>query len=190
MSGQGKRVSELPKELQGFFAPQGGVKEPNEPVYSKFTPSFTFDYMMFERILEHGWYKDLEALRKYLKAAVGYYWDMNVFRFSDIYGHEYSFGVCLGAGKQLGKDTVTIFSATGSHNLGTFLIEPGVTKKLLKIAEKYTEGFCACSLCGEMIKKVDIAGSYFGGCYCVSCWETGYQGHESMKAVEARESYN
>jgi len=191
MSGQGKKRSELPKELLGFFEPVGGIKLDTElSLFSKFTPLFTFDYMMLEQILEHRWYKDLEALRKYLKTAVGYYWDSNVFRFSDIYGHEYSFSIYLGTGKKLDEDTVTIFSATGTHNLGTFLIEPSITKKLLKIAEEYTKGFCACSLCKSKMKIADIAGSYFGGRYCKRCWEEGYEGKESMKTIEARESYD
>lgn len=181
MRGKGKTAKELELKVRGFY-----YEDNQDSWFSRFTPSYTFDYLAFGRLINTGLYKNLEELRKYLKEATGYYWDNNVFRFSNIYGTEFAFSINL----DKNGDTITVFSATSDHNLRNWQIAPGVVDEILKTADMFTMGKCLCSLCREEMKLVDIAGAYYGGRFCKRCWEEGYKRSESMKAVEARESYN
>ncbi len=171
-----------PENLKCFFYKDAY----SEGMFTNFVTSYTFNYIHFQKLIESKDYLFLGELRKFLKEIIGEYWDNNPFRFSNIYGTEFEFQIS----NNKDGNYIVIFSSTGDHNLGAYPIVPGVVKQILIAADDYTHGFCKCSLCQEKIKIIDITGSYFGGRYCKRCWEEGYKGRESMKTVEARESYN
>jgi hypothetical protein len=170
-----KKLEDIPENIRCFY------RTDQYGAYCKFETKYVFNYMDFVSLFETGNYKNLEELRVYLKGFVGNYFDNNPFYFSNIYGDTFSFLVF---------DTISIFAENGQYNLGTYDLSSSGAAVALAVADKYTKGYCNCSMCGEEIKIVDIAGSYFGGRYCSRCWLEGYQGKESMKSVEARENHN
>jgi hypothetical protein len=170
-----KKLEDIPENIRCFY------RTDKYGAYCKFETKYIFNYMDFITMIENGNYKNLEELRVYLKGFVGNYFDNNVFYFSDIYGETFSFLI---------YDKISLFTGTGSHNLGVYDLSKDGAREAVKVAERYTAGFCKCSMCGEEIEIAKIAGGYFGGRYCSRCWLEGYQGREAMKAVEARETYN
>jgi hypothetical protein len=89
---------------------------------------------------------------------------------------------------------ITVWNETGGTTLGNFKIK-SINKEtdkleykdlevIIDVCRKYVQGVVKCSACKTEIKKEEIAGRYFAGIYCKTCWETKY------KAIEARETYN
>ena len=169
------QIETIPENIRPFY------RTDKYGAYCKFETKYIFNYIDFVKLFETGDYKNLEELRKYLKGLVGNFYDNNVFYFSNIYGQDFSFLV---------YDNISIFAENGQHNLGTYDLSVTGARVALAVADKYTKGYCNCSMCSEEIKIVDIAGQYFGGRFCKRCWFDGWNGHEAMQEVEGRETYN
>src|ERR1035437_4254706 len=100
-----KKLEDIPENIRCFY------RTDKYGSYCKFETKYVFNYMDFISMVENGNYKNLEELRKYLKGFVGNYFDNNVFYFSDGFGEVFSFFI---------HDKISLFTGTGSHNLGTY----------------------------------------------------------------------
>ena len=87
---------------------------------------------------------------------------------------------------------VNVWDSSGNAALGswTFTQNPNkpmnedIQREIKDVCSLYYNGQIHCSECGKLIELNDIAGSYFAGRYCKTCWETKW------KAREAAENYN
>lgn len=57
-------------------------------------------------------------------------------------------------------------------------------KWITNITEDYCNDIVYCSDCRKKIKKSEIAGHFYSGIYCETCWEREY------KELEAKENYD
>jgi len=158
---------------------------------SNLTPAIIFNYMDFRKLLMSDdiakLCDDLEELRGYVADAVGFKWGNGFFRFSNIFGNEYTF---LITGNHKGW-RLAVWDHHGGASIATTSIpkdskERGeVITKVLKATERHTVGYIQCSACKE---EVPIATAnkhaYFAGRYCDTCWDSKY------KQLEANENYN
>lgn len=66
----------------------------------------------------------------------------------------------------------------------TDILTPRIYNKMVQEAEMYDKGFIRCSQCREYIRRRSIAGGFYAGVYCESCWEG------SVKERAACENYD
>lgn len=86
-------------------------------------------------------------------------------------------------------DQLYIWANNGCTSIGHYDdIKDKSIEELVDIVEtdisNYLNGYIKCSDCGKLIKKAEVAGTYFAGSYCKDCWEGKW------KAIEAKETYD
>ena len=158
-----------------------------------------------------SWYEGEETvIAKKLKHAVGSHWDNNRLRFIDRRSNIFSLqirsvnalrgapilsglpGVEYSDGKSINVWQVYLWDGAGERSLGTVMLvsppdkplPPDAAQYIVDRVEMYDAGKIHCSGCDVVISINEVAGRYFAGSYCKTCWETKW------KAVEARETYD
>jgi len=154
------------------------------------------------RSVPFSWFlSELEDIRKACKTLVGYRYDNSHYRIRSISGQEYSF-MFVKAPFVTNKFSINVWDARGGANIldepfcpdsqGKIPIE--IVLQIEKMIGMWEKGEALCCDCESKIKyPQDVAGRYFAGFYCASCWlgNTGrYKGKGGWKLVEARETYN
>jgi hypothetical protein len=151
--------------------------------YMEFTKKLKGDLNLF--------LNELEEERKKLKKISGYMFDNANYRFSNIYGTEFSFSIYEEKYKEIstGKFYVKVWDYLGQTSIFNREIfkenEDEFIKDLLFHSDKWSQGEVKCSECNKWISyQENRRHTYFAGIYCSDCWEGKW------KAIEAKESYN
>jgi hypothetical protein len=150
-----------------------------ENEYCSFEPVTVFNYMKFKEFFENptNVEEDLNKLEKYIYKCVSYKWGNSHFRFSNIFGHEFTF--------QIHGNTVHIWDAFGSVSLGNYPLSPDSFNEIMEISKRWVLGEKKCSDCGTWMNyRENEKHRYFAGIYCLDCW------NRKWKAIEAKESYD
>lgn len=140
------------------------------------------------------------TIRKAFKGITGYPFDNGILVTMDSYGNPFKMSVhlqeVLFPKKEQREESWVIhtWDATGSTQV--IRVEfpvvdmlndkmPSDTKNtLLEALNGYTHGKRTCSGCQKTMDVTEVAGQYFAGLYCKTCWETKY------RAIEAKETYD
>ena len=98
-------------------------------------------------------------------------------------------GETFAIGKSGRDNELCIRANDGGTSIGRYNnIKDKSTEELVGIVEtdisNYLNGYISCSDCGKLIKRTEVAGTYFAGSYCKDCWEGKW------KAIEAKETYD
>lgn len=178
------KMDDIPPQIQQFFFSR------DTEIYSHFEPEFHFNYLQFQKMLkEIPWgelNKKLEDLRKFLKNRVGYFWDSGTIKFTDLFGHPYTFALGVDD-RNDSYHSVTIWDGVGNTAIYQYMgtRDKAITiEEIEKAAELYSRGFVHCSRCN--IEFPWLHGHHiFAAIYCSDCWH-----NHGMKEQEARTNYD
>ena len=144
------------------------------------------------------WYLDTNnregvyATFQKIKEMTNYKFDNTHLKWSNIYGELFTINIHYSKYDYTWE--ISIWDSSGSIALETLnqivenktqdVISKQNYDSLRHVTERFSNGYLKCSGCGKEIEIQDIAGSYFAGRYCTTCWEDTY------REIEAKETYN
>lgn len=139
----------------------------------------------------------LENWHQKLKDVVGYKWanSKNLFQ-TQLMGHFFSFSIHYHPQILPKKNfhwKVNIWDMTGSNSIleisfpsidvATDLMPNDIWLDIISHCEDFINGKQDCSGCKKQMYQKEIAGKYYAGVYCGTCWENKY------KKIEAADNY-
>ena len=132
--------------------------------------------------------QELNLIKKYYKSKFNYFQDANFFRFSNIYGTEFSFTIIHEKYAEKDIYVLSVWDYTGNTLIFSSKIPDTDRKsffnKLEKACDEFSNGFINCIGCGKLIPfAANQSQRYYGGIFCKSCWDNKW------KDIEEKEDY-
>jgi len=133
--------------------------------------------------------QELNLIKKYYKVKFNYFQDANFFRFSNIYGTEFSFLVTQDKYMENDIYVLSVWDYTGNTLVFAGKIPDKNRVSFIRSFEKaidnYSNGIIKCGECKKDISyQQNRSHRHFAAIYCDNCWNSKW------KAIEAKEKYD